>query len=266
MSTPVKVLITLVVVAAIGGGTAYWYLSRPVAAPSAPIETQNQGPAEDEEDAMTLREDENDFRIRSEESEVSFTLGEVLRGAPTTVVGKTNQVTGTITFEEDEPDITTAGVITINARALATDEAQRNGAIARFILESEKPQYEFITFTPSDILGLPSSVRIGDSFNFRVNGALKIRDITKDVSFTGSATLVNAVRLEINVETMVDRGDFNLVIPSIPFVADVDEEVKLSVKLVAVKDMDNPNMPDEGREGEDEDQDEDFEDLLDPAL
>lgn len=243
MSNTAKTILTIVIALVVVGGGVYLYITRPVAAPSEPIQQ-----AADE--MMDDRMDSNAFHIVPEESEVSFTLGEVLRGVPTTVVGATNQVAGTITFNPDEADAASAGDIIVNARTLLTDEPQRNGAIARLILESEKSEYEYITFTPTDVLGMPATVAPGDSFNVRVNGRLKIRDITKDVSFTGSATRVNDVRLAISMEAVVNRADFNLVIPNIPFVANVDEQVTLKARLVAVKSSDNAMMPDEGMEGE----------------
>ncbi|HSH79412.1 MAG TPA: YceI family protein [Herpetosiphonaceae bacterium] len=100
-------------------------------------------------------------QIVPEESEVRFLIDEVLNGAPKTVVGTTNQVAGEISVDPNDPSQTRVGVIQVNARTLATDSGMRNRTIANRILQTG--QYEFITFTPTSIVGLPEQGAIGHS-------------------------------------------------------------------------------------------------------
>lgn len=171
------------------------------------------------------------YQIVGEESEVRFSLGEVLAGNPTTVVGVTNQVAGEMIVDLNNPGATQLGVIQISAGSLATDNNFRNGSIREFILETD--DFPFITFTPTSIEGLPETAQVGETFTFDIIGDLTIRDITQSVAFTASVTVISETRLEGSASTTVNRADFNLQIPSVPNVADVDEEVLLEIDFVA---------------------------------
>src|SRR5262245_18230958 len=72
------------------------------------------------------------FQIVPEKSQARFTIPEVLRGQPNTVVGKSNQVAGQIAVAPNDLPATKVGVIRIDARTLETNSAQRNRAIRNF--------------------------------------------------------------------------------------------------------------------------------------
>jgi polyisoprenoid-binding protein YceI len=175
------------------------------------------------------------YRISQDESEVRFILNEVLRGQPTTVVGKTNQVAGDILVDTGHPAGSEVGTIRINARTLATDNNFRNSAIRSEILESASANYEFIDFVPTSLSGLPEQIEIGQTVNFQVVGDLTIRTITRSVTFEMTVTLTSESRLEGTGSTMVLRSDYNLVIPNAPGVADVTDEVELEIDFVALQ-------------------------------
>lgn len=175
------------------------------------------------------------FRIIPEESEVRFILTEDLRGAPTTVVGRTDQVAGDIRVSFAAPAQSQMGMIRINTRTLATDNNFRNGAIRDQILQSNRDEYEFSEFTPTAITGLPETVEIGQPVTFQITGELKLRDIIQPVTFDATVTVVSEDRLEGTATSTVQRGDFNLVIPSVPSVANVSEAVQLEIDFVATK-------------------------------
>lgn len=173
------------------------------------------------------------YRIVSEESEVSFTLTEDLRGVFTTVVGVTDQVAGDILVDVNNPAGSRMGELRINARTLTTDNEFRNRAIRSEILQSSSDAYEFISFTPTALEGLPDSVSVGDAITFTVTGDLKIREITQSVSFEVTATLVSDDRLEGTASATVTRTQYDLQIPSVPGVANVSDEVQLQLRFVA---------------------------------
>ena len=172
------------------------------------------------------------FTISQEESEVRFTLDELLSGVPTTVIGVTDQVAGEIVIDPAAPDSSNVGVILINARTFVTDNNFRNRAINNEILDTSK--YEFINFTPTAITGFPENPEIGQPLEFQITGDLTIRDITNEVTFDAVVTVVSETRLEGYASTYVDRGDYDLNIPNVPRVAEVDEEVLLEIEFVAV--------------------------------
>jgi polyisoprenoid-binding protein YceI len=106
-----------------------------------------------------------------------FTLDEQLMGQPKTVIGVTSLVQGEISVDPADPASAQIGVLQIDARDLTTDSDRRNGAIRRWILQSDQDQYRYITFEPTSIEGLPETVTIGEPFTFSVAGNLKIRDV-----------------------------------------------------------------------------------------
>ena len=171
------------------------------------------------------------FTISPENSQVRFELNEELRGEPKTVVGTTDQVAGQIAVDRSDLSATQVGIIQVNARTLATDNDFRNRAINNEILNTD--EHEFITFTPTAINGLPDNVDIGGMVNFTIVGDLTIRDITNEATFNVEATLVSDTELVGTASTIVSRTDYNLIIPSVPNVANVEEEVELYIDFMS---------------------------------
>ncbi|MFL7838702.1 MAG: YceI family protein [Candidatus Promineifilaceae bacterium] len=171
------------------------------------------------------------YQIVPGESAVRFELDEDLRGLRNTVVGTTDQVAGEIGVDFNDLSTTQIGALQINARTLATDNEFRNRAIKNDILDTNS--YEFITFTPTAVEGLPDSVEIGETVAFTITGDLTIRDITQAATFDVEATAVSANELQGTASSTVQRADYDLNIPSVPNVANVEEEVALYIDFIA---------------------------------
>lgn len=170
-------------------------------------------------------------QISQEESLVRFELDEDLRGARNVVIGTTNQVSGEIAVNTTDISQSRVGVILINARTFVTDNDFRNRAIQNEILDTD--EFEFITFEPSEITGLPSSGSIGDEFQFSIIGDLTIRDISRSVTFDVTVTVESETRMIGSASAVINRVDYGLNIPSVPNVANVEEEVELYIDFVA---------------------------------
>ena len=106
--------------------------------------------------------------------------------------------------------------------------------IARFILQSEKTENEFIVFEPRDVIGLSDNLNLETEYNFRVLGNLTIAGVTKEAWFDVVATF-SGDKILANASTTVLRSDFNLSIPHVESVASVDEEVSINTSIVANK-------------------------------
>lgn len=253
----VALLFTLMLVLVVGAGCG---LLQDPAAPSAPIEAvpleiATQAPAEaaPETDAAAPAADPTEpaaaaaepatdapetaaggvrvFTIDPGASEVRFELDEDLRGERITVVGFTDQVAGELGLDPADLSQTQVGTLQINARALVTDNNFRNRAIQNEILDTGG--FEFITFAPASVDGLPDSVAVGETVQFTINGDLTIRDITQPVTFDVEATLVSPDQITGTAGTVIMREDFGLSIPSVPNVANVEEEVELYITFTA---------------------------------
>jgi polyisoprenoid-binding protein YceI len=171
------------------------------------------------------------FEIVPAESEARFYIDEVLRGTPTTVVGATDQVAGQFAVNPNDLSTTQVGIIQVNARTLATDNQFRNRAIKNRILLTD--DYEFITFTPQEVIGLPETGVVGETYTFQVVGDLTVTDVTQQVTFDLTATVVSDTRLEATATTAFLYTDFELFIPDAPAVDTVADEVRLEVEFVA---------------------------------
>jgi polyisoprenoid-binding protein YceI len=195
-----------------------------------PVATE--APADDSEPATDASAGPVIFEIIQAESEVRFLIDEVLRGQDTTVVGTTDQIAGEIAVYPDNPARSQIGTLQVNARTLTTDNEFRNRAIKNRILETN--QYEFVTFTPTELSGLPDNATIGERYSFQIVGDLTIRDVTRSVTFDASLTPVSETRIEGSASTTILYADFDITIPDAPAVASVEDEVILEIDFVAL--------------------------------
>lgn len=233
------IVIALVVVA-LGGIGLYFYLGSPTKAPTstpptpppaagkaqAPLAEPNQPATE----SVTLAGKQARYEIVSARSSATFTLDEMLRGEPKTVVGtSTGAIYGEIGVNKDNLASSTIGTILLNARTFVTDDPMRNNAIRRLILKTEDDANEFIVFKTTSITGPDTDV----PGIFDITGDLTIAGVTKPATFRAIVTIDKEGTLTARVTTIVKRGDFNLEIPNFPFLANIEETVELALNIVA---------------------------------
>ncbi len=171
------------------------------------------------------------FTIVAEESEARFIIEEELLGQPKTVIGATNAISGELMVDAANPAASAIGPIQIDAGTFVTDDNRRNGAIRRFILQTN--QYQFITFNTTELIGLPEAVAVGDEVVFEINGDLTVRDITNPALFVITLQVVSETELRGSAATIVAREDYNLTIPQVPSVANVGTELIVEFDFVA---------------------------------
>jgi polyisoprenoid-binding protein YceI len=225
-----KLIGALIVIAFIAGGV-YLYATRPLEEASQDIQenTERLDDTADASDSSAV------YRISQDDSQVEFNIDEVLAGRDNTVVGTTNQIAGDIRVDMEDPAESEIGQIRINARTFQTDSSRRDGAIGRFILQSETDEFEFIEFVPTSIDGLPETITVGEPVELSVTGDLTIKGTTREVTFNGQARLESEDRLVGSFQTMVLYPDFALSIPSVPSVSEVADEVTLKIDFVALR-------------------------------
>ena len=226
MSRTVKIIIGIVAAVALAAavGFLYVYVSGGSGEASAPLTAE----------AVDVTEGATVFTIMPEESLVSFELDEVLMGQPKTVVGTTDQVAGQISVNPASPAESQMGTIEVNVRTLETDSSMRDRTIRGQVLQSAQDEFEFVRFIPGEITGMPESVAVGEPFSFQVTGDLVIKAITQSVTFDVTVTAVSEDRIEGSAQTTITRSMYALTIPNAPNVADVEEEVLLTIEFVAV--------------------------------
>ncbi len=139
------------------------------------------------------------FTIVPEQTEASYQVQEKFlnRELPNMALGKTNAVTGELQVSLDGKPSGKVTKISVDLRTLTSDQSRRDNRIRTQWLESEK--YPFAEFTSTDVQGIPDSYTEGQEVSFKLTGDMKIRDVTKPVTFdvkgklegdtiTGSAT------------------------------------------------------------------------------
>lgn len=171
------------------------------------------------------------FEIDPAQSEARFLINEVLNGQPKTVIGVTDQVSGQIAVDPAAPANTTIGVIQVNARTLTTDSEFRNRAVKNRILLTN--EHEFITFTPTQITGMPESAQVGDTLTFQVTGDLTIIGVTRPVTFDVQVQAVSDTQISGTAQGTVLYKDFGIQIPQVQSVTGVEDQVRLEIDFVA---------------------------------
>lgn len=216
----------LVGLLALAGAATYSYLNTPPT-PSEPTQAValNQGATSAAGSTAQV------FEIVPEESQARFVIDEVLQGAPKTVVGTTNRVSGQIAADPTDLDAAQLGTITIDARTFATDSSQRDRAIQNFVLKTAQNGY--ITFTPRALLGLPDSTSVGQAVPAQIRGDLTIAGVTRPVTFDATVTPESAVRLAGSATSTVRYADWGISIPQVPMVASVGDTVRLQLDFAA---------------------------------
>ena len=222
-----KLTITLIAVAiltAACGGT------------SQPIVVQAASP--DQDLVAEAGIDEPSTFVTAPGSKVWFTIDEMFRGAPKTVVGVNPKVAAEVVADIEDPGSVAMGPILIKSAFFDTEPGEepsplgdeigwRDTAINRFILDSSA--YPDITFTPADVIDLTEATQ-GQAVE--VGGELTIRDITRTVVFTIMIDSFTDQRVEVSGWAEVLRQDYDLNIPRVAHVAEVADEVRLEFDLI----------------------------------
>ena len=173
------------------------------------------------------------YEIDPAQSESRFTINEVLRGAPKTVVGRSSNLGGQIALDLTNPSTAQVGTILINARDFLTDNEFRNRAISNEILLTN--DYEYITFEPTMVRGLPETAEIGQTYDLQITGILGITDATQEVTFDAQVTPLSETEIAGLASVEIRYADFGLTIPFSQSVESVEDNVLLELEFVAIR-------------------------------
>jgi polyisoprenoid-binding protein YceI len=168
-------------------------------------------------------------------TEARFYVNEVLNGSPKEVIGITSVVDGSLVPDFANPANTTVGPITIDLSTLETDSSMRTRTMRERILQTNNPDYQFATFTPKSLVGVPASITIGTPFTFQIVGDLTMHGVTKEETFDVTATAISETQIEGTARINdILYADYGIAILSLPMqVASVEETVDLELVFVA---------------------------------
>ncbi len=208
-------------------GGVYFYMSAPAGQPSQTVQT----PQDNSTPVQTVNQ--GALTVVPAESKATYEINEKLQGKPVHVVGTTQAITGTASVDLTMPAKIQIGQIKLDATTFKTDIAKRDENVKEMVLKSDKPQYQYITFTPTSISGVPANVEKGKDIPVTIVGDMTILGVTKSVAFTGTVNVGADNSLTVKAKTKLTYGDFGVTIPNFSFLSDIDKTVDLSVELVA---------------------------------
>lgn len=160
------------------------------------------------EDATEV-DDGTQFWITTEGSEVGYRVSEVLFGIDTEGVGRTEDVTGSVTLIDTTM---TEAEFTVDVASMKSDDGRRDGQFRGRIMETQTfPTASFTLTSPID-LGVTATE--GATLDTTISGELTMHGVTNPVSFEISAK-IEGNRLGVIGTIPVTFVDYDIVDPSI---------------------------------------------------
>ena len=175
---------------------------------SAEADVTQTGEAAQSEDATEV-DDGTQFWITTEGSEVGYRVSEVLFGIDTEGVGRTEDVTGSVTLIDTTM---TEAEFTVDVASMKSDDGRRDGQFRGRIMETQTfPTASFTLTSPID-LGVTATE--GATLDTTISGELTMHGVTNPVSFEIAAK-IEGNRLGVIGTIPVTFVDYDIVDPSI---------------------------------------------------
>lgn len=174
------------------------------------------------------------FAIVPGQSTVTYRVDETLfreGNKIQTAVGTTSAVRGEVIVNRAQPAQSRIGPVTVDISQFKSDRERRDNAIRERWLESAK--YPMAQFTVTSIKGLPAAYQDGREIPVEFTGNLKVRDITRPVTWAGTIRL-DGDRLTVTGNTTIKMTDFGFDPPAILFLK-TENEARLEFRLIATR-------------------------------
>jgi polyisoprenoid-binding protein YceI len=147
------------------------------------------------------------------------------------VRGRTGLITGTLELDPlVQPPTVTVSIITVNVAGLTTHDRDLDAALRDTYLQSKT--FPLATFTPRQILDLPTTCAEDKPVTFRLVGDLTIRTIVKPVEFTVTAQLTGDT-ITGEARALLRMTSFGITPPSKTGLSWVENEVTVICTFVA---------------------------------
>ena len=150
------------------------------------------------------------------ESIVGYRVKETIVGQKTEGVGRTSEITGSLTIVDEQ---VTAADFTVDMTTLVSDSTRRDRQVNTRILDTVN--FPTATFTLKESITLTPEALAGSDFSVDTTGTLTLRGVTKDIDLTLIARLVDDV-IEVNGSIQIVFTDWSIPDPSISSIIVVD--------------------------------------------
>jgi len=155
------------------------------------------------------------WTIAAGSSQAGYRVREQLAQLPaeSDAVGRTDQVTGSITLESNGSTTTlTAGTITVDTTSITSDESRRDNRLRSEGLETDA--YPTATFTVTQPVEIPAAALTGTPSDITLVGDLELHGVKKSVSIPAQARLVDGT-IQVAGSLSFPLSDFGITAPNI---------------------------------------------------
>jgi polyisoprenoid-binding protein YceI len=175
------------------------------------------------------------FVVVPEQSEATYLAGETLAnvGLPSTALGATNEIAGTIFLTGDgwALDPSQETVITVQLANLQTGEDRRDNRVREALNVTEFPE---ATFVATSVTGVDSSLDPAVEQTFQLTGLMTLHGVEKEVTWEVKARREGDILTALATLDML-YADFNITPPNIAGFVSVEDDVTLQMDIVATQ-------------------------------
>jgi polyisoprenoid-binding protein YceI len=144
----------------------------------------------------------------TEQSEVGYRVKEVLFGVDTTAVGRSNQVTGSLTIDGNT---VTSTDFSVDVATITSDEGRRDNQFRGRIMSAD--EFPTATFSLTEPIELGVDATDGAAVTTNATGELTLRGVTQPVTFEITAKMENGL-IGVQGSIPVVFADYGIANPS----------------------------------------------------
>ena len=150
--------------------------------------------------------------------------------AESDAVGRTSDVTGSITVESDGTTTTlTGGTLTVDTTTITSDEDRRDNRLRTEGLQTDS--FPTASFTVTSPVEIPAAAVAGSASDITLTGDLTIHGVTKSVSIPAQAQLVGGT-IQVAGSITFPLADFDIVAPNVGgFILSIADEGTLEFQV-----------------------------------
>ena len=154
--------------------------------------------------------------------------------AESDAVGRTDQVSGSITLETTDATTTlSSGTITVDTTSITSDESRRDNRMRREGLETDA--FPTATFTVTSPVEIPQAAIDGTATNVTLTGDLTLHGVTKSVEIPAQARLSDGT-IQVAGSLSFPLSDYSITAPNVGgFVVSIADEGALEFLLIFAK-------------------------------
>jgi len=201
----------------------------------APTETPGEPAATGGEPTPTSKPEASGpvtYVILPGESKLRYEVGEVFLNQNNRfnlAVGVTTAINGEIQIDPQNPRNSSIGTITADIQ-FTSDSPRRDNTLRNRFIESAR--FPNVTFSPTEIEGLPDNYQDGQEIPLKITGDLTIREVTRQVAFDALLTLTgDTMRGEATTTILMSNFGFGPI--SIAGILNTEDEAKITLTFIA---------------------------------